>query len=364
MCISPIVIKNPNAGAKKIGLNLLKDCTSATIKVPCGHCSECIAVRQMELIQRVLMEGTFCHLFFGTFTYNDSALPSVNINGYNIRYASADDFVNMIKRVRKVSLYPFRYFVVSERGSKHGRPHFHLLLSTPKGDVDPLNLERYFSDLFFGEWRRNYGSTRKPVYMPLCTLSRRYYDGRLSTNFDFHFVDPRFSDGGVADVGFYVIKYLMKADKHTNRLQQALKLNLHPSIYASIWDMVKSKTFFSKGYGLLDFVGRKSTNAIDKSDINEGVRKHIRKGIKYGLGKFPYPVFIHPISGATFPLSAYYKHYFFTDGDASLYWLENVEGSPYLDNIHDSEIKSLNQILSVIERYRRNCDLVEDKSFL
>lgn len=364
MCISPIIIKNPNAGAKKVGLNLLKDCTSATIKVPCGHCPECIAVRQMEFIQRVLMESSICHIFFGTFTYNDDSLPVANINGYNIKYASSVDFVNMIKRVRKVSQYPFRYFVVSERGSKYGRPHFHLLLSTPKSRVEPYTLESYFSSLFLSEWRRNYGDTRNPSYKPLCTLSRKYIDGRLSTNYDFHYVDPRFSDGGVADVGFYVMKYLLKADKHTNRLQQALRLNLHPSIYSCIWDLVKSKTLFSKGYGLIDFVGRKSTTSIKSSDINEQIRLHIRKGIKYGIGKFPYPVFIHPLSGLTFPLSPYYRHYFFTDEDATLYWLENVENSPYVDSIHDSDIKALNQTLSVIERYRRYCELVEQKSFL
>ena len=363
MCISPIRIKNPNYGAKKVGLNLLKDCTSAFINVPCRVCPQCIAARQMELIQRVLMESQFSHLFFGTFTYNNESLPTWNINGYNIHYARRDDFQNMLKRVRNISIYPFRYFAVSEFGSKYGRPHYHLILSVPQMD-EPLNIERYFYNLFLNQWRKNYGSDRKPIYRNLCTLSRKFVDGRLSTNYDFHFVNPLYSDAGVADVGFYVLKYLLKADKHEQNLQRALRMNLHPTLYNVVWDVVKSKTLFSKGFGLMEHDLSRCRESFDRERISDVVRNHIRKGIEFGKGKFDYPVFIHPLTGATFPLSDYYKNYFLTDKDAFAYYFENVGNSPYLDSIHDSEIKAQNQIDTIIDQYRRRCDVVTSKTFL
>ena len=53
MCLSPVMIPNPYAGAKvDSDVRKLKDCTSAYIPVPCGHCSECIHTAQMSLMQR------------------------------------------------------------------------------------------------------------------------------------------------------------------------------------------------------------------------------------------------------------------------------------------------------------------------
>lgn len=364
MCISPKYIPNPNFGMKKEGFHLLKDCTSAFIAIPCRVCPQCIAVRQMELIQRIHMESLFCHLFFCTLTYNDASLPVFDVNGYSIKYARSQDFTDLIKRVRKYSNYPFRAFGVSEFGSKYGRPHFHLIVSVPKSSGDFSVIERHLSSLFLREWRRNYGSTRKPIYQVLCTFTRKYYDGRLSTNFDFHYINPMYSDDGVADVGFYVLKYLLKADKHEKKLQQALHMNLHPTLYRVVWDVVRSDTHISKGIGLLDFSTRGQRSSYTADMFNSKVVSHIRKGIDYGKGKFPYPVFLHPLTGKTFPLSHYYKDYFFTPEDAFSYYYDNVGNSPYLDSIHDADIKALNQTLSVIDKYKRRCDIVNSKTFL
>lgn len=363
MCISPNYIPNPNLGAKKVGFNLLKDCTSEYIPVPCHHCPQCVAVRQMELIERVHMEASICHLFFGTLTYNDEFLPTYNVNGYDIHYARMEDVSDMIKRVRRHADYPFRYIIVSEFGSKYGRPHVHLLLSVPKV-ADPSVIENHFYHLILKYWSRNYGSLRKPIYKPLCTFTRRFVAGRLSTNYDFHYVNPLYSDGSVADVGFYILKYMLKADQHEQRLQQALRLNLIPELYDIVYKKVKSKQLFSKGFGLLDFTDHKANHKFSTDIINDSIRQHIRKGIAYGVGKSPFPLFINPLDGKTFPLSEYYKHHFFTARDAYDYYFENVENSPYIDSIHDADIKSLNQTLSVIDKYKSRCDVVNSKTFL
>lgn len=111
----------------------MKDCESQYIEVPCGHCPQCIANRQMQFVQRVQMEELANHLFFCSLTYNNDSLPQVcTSTGYTIRYADVTDVQNMFKRLRKRNAFgrPFRYFGVSELGSKRGRPHpfsYHIL---------------------------------------------------------------------------------------------------------------------------------------------------------------------------------------------------------------------------------------------
>lgn len=125
MCVSPIRIKNPNLGLT--GPNAqFKDTISHMIDVPCGVCSECVAVRQMQYVQRLQMEELVNHFFFCTLTYNDEMMPCVTTStGYVIRFADVSDVQNMFKRLRKRNAFgrPFRYFAVSELGKQRGRPH-------------------------------------------------------------------------------------------------------------------------------------------------------------------------------------------------------------------------------------------------
>lgn len=126
MCVRPITIPNPNYGLSKVGFGFMKDCVSKFITVPCGHCPECIANKQMQFVQRIQMEELENHLFYCTLTYNNESLPVVTTStGYDIRYADIRDVQNMIKRLRKSNVFgrPFRYFGVSELGSKKARPH-------------------------------------------------------------------------------------------------------------------------------------------------------------------------------------------------------------------------------------------------
>lgn len=97
------------------------------LRVPCGHCPECIANKQMQLVQRVQMESLSNYIFFATLTYNKDSLPHVlTSTGYDIPFADIRDLQNCFKRLRKSNAFTrsFRYFAVSELGSKKGRPHF------------------------------------------------------------------------------------------------------------------------------------------------------------------------------------------------------------------------------------------------
>lgn len=56
-----------------------KDGDSAVIYVPCGHCCECVAAKQNALVQRVVAESSYNHLFFCTLTYDNKHLPVLEI---------------------------------------------------------------------------------------------------------------------------------------------------------------------------------------------------------------------------------------------------------------------------------------------
>lgn len=370
--------------------NYFKDVTSAFIQVPCGHCPQCIARKQTDMIQRVHMESLFNYLFFCTLTYNQDSLPIRELNGFNISFADISDVQNMFKRIRKRFSLPFRYTVTSEFGSKHGRPHFHLLISVPKNDNDtiytPYQIENHLQDLFLSEWRRNYGSSRSPLYHPLCTYYKKWIGNRLSYNFDLHYIEPLFSDGGVADVGFYVMKYMLKPSPREEKLYKALKLNLdtdkflyddtgnlligknglpveNPFSFRYNWRDIRSKFILSKGFGLLkqgqEYNPKK--HKIYEDLIEPKVRSHIRKGIEFGKKNFDYPVFLHPRTGQTFPLSSYYQRYFLSAEDKWYFYMNSK--SPYVDAfpIADDTPRDLYQ--QAMEKYQRQCNIVEQKEF-
>lgn len=314
------MIDNPYRGLSRVGINRYHDCTSQKIPVPCGNCPTCISLRQSYFVQRVQMESLDHHLFFCTLTYRQSQIRTMNINGRKIKYADWSDVTNMFKRLRNRG-YQFSYFCVSEYGGNTHRPHFHFLMSVPKGVNETFwdikALEHFWADRILGEWRRNYGSKRKPKYKALCQLVVNHY-GRT---FDFHHVDPSATANGEGDVAFYVTKYLLKSDEWLDRLKSALKLNLSPEKFEEVWKILKPKCNISKDWG---------------SPSSPAVIQHIRKGIdksKKGSSLFPY--FINPVTGQTFPLAPYYQKRFMTLNDKEYFYLKGDDSR--LDNIVESD---------------------------
>ena len=152
MCVSPISIPNKNHYLRREDRERLikkfpyKDYTSLYIKVPCGHCQECIRQKQDALVQRVMLESLKNHLFMCTLTYQNKFLPFINVNGKKIRYADPRDVQLMIKMLKKDNAFgiPFRYMAVSEFGEERHRPHFHVLFLFPKSYF-PDEKESYIS---------------------------------------------------------------------------------------------------------------------------------------------------------------------------------------------------------------------------
>lgn len=361
MCLHPILIPNPNYGRryKEGDVRNLYDCTSQYIYAPCGHCPQCIAVRQMYIVQRVQMESLENHLFFATLTYNHESLPRIDTSsGYSIPYADINDIQNCFKRLRKSGSLgrPFRYFAVTERGSTYGRPHAHCLFFVPKDPrdsmLDCLNLEYNLFHSLLHEWRRNVAppvwsdkkqawrpNTRSPVYQDLCTYYRRFIGGKLSATYDCHYCIPSQTDAGLASVAFYVCKYMLKPSTKETRLQQALRLNLPEDEYDEIWSLVRSRYLASKHFGL-----------------NPSAVNHLRESIAYSIANdMDYPCFINPDSGQTFPLARYYRSkgdiYPYTD--ALRFYEISHRNSSRLDSVVDPEHLTVDQFNKKIYEYEK-----------
>lgn len=294
----------------------------------------------MNLIQRSRIMALDHYIFFATLTYNPESLPIYTLDdGRTIPYADISDVQKMFKRIRKDNLFlrPFKYLFVSERGKK-GRPHYHGMIFIPKSKEDdtlyPAVMEKHISNVLISEWRRNYGSRRNPIWKPLFTYRVKYAHGKRYCNFDCHYVVPHSTDHGSDDVAFYISKYVLKPSIRENRLQQALKLNLTPDQYEQVWNIVRSRSFTSLGFGgYTELEKRYVRNCIERSaDEPDGLKY-------YGL------------DGSTQPLSRYYRK--FLDEEHAI---RSFKARP--DYIED---RSVSEKLQVIENGRIIQEKVNNK---
>lgn len=357
LCISPITIPNPNLGKSfsKGSVWSLKDCTSSTIRVPCGHCPECVHSKQMQLCQRAYMESLSNYLFFATLTYNSECLPRVvTSTGYSISFADWRDLQLTFKRLRKRNSFtrPFRYLAVSERGSKRGRPHFHILFFVPKFSNDdeftPRNLENIMWHALLDEWKRNVSSNRRnPDYVKLLTYKRKYRFGKMISNYDLHYVQPSISDG-IASVAFYVTKYMLKRSDKETRLQQALKLNLPEDEYDLVWDLVHSRVDTSLFFGL---------NPNPFGDFDDKIISYLRGCVKRST---EFAKFFNPSDGKSTPLAHYYKSFpqIYTLDDA-LRLKEDL--SDAADDGFYFDRKYYSQLIKSVRDYEKTISQVADR---
>lgn len=289
----PILIKNVNYGNTS-SLSYLSDTTSQYIPVPCGHCSSCVNLRQQYILQRCQMEAFDHDFYMLSITYNQESLPIHEVGDYRLAYVDFSDWQKMLKMIRKYEDLPkFRYLVVTEYGGKRHRPHLHAVLSFPRTSdcrSDKVSMALRLHRIFLKYWRRNYGSSRSPVWKPLLTYKRT----RRSWNYDLHYVDPWLTKGGINDVAFYVSKYCLKHDEWYENLQRRLYMTLDEDDYKEARSLLHPKIIMSKGFG---------------DPLNEKVITHIRKGIDFAIDDpmALYPYFLSPVNGTTFPLAPYYR---------------------------------------------------------
>lgn len=121
MCVCPISVKN-----RKLDYDPLVD--RLYNLVPCGQCYECQESKRNGFEVRSLFEFYYTQKIGGstyyiTLTYNNECVPK--LPDTDLMVGSVDDVQRFLKRLRKKSVSPFRYFIVSEYGSKTYRPHYH-----------------------------------------------------------------------------------------------------------------------------------------------------------------------------------------------------------------------------------------------
>lgn len=332
MCIHPILIKNKSRiySGKVLANPELYDTTSQYIYVNCGVCSECLKMKQLYLIQRVQLEALDNYIYFLTFTYSDEMLPSVVINDIVHYYASIDDIQKMFKRVRKnYSLPSFKYIYVSEYGSKKHRPHFHMLLFFRKSDVgyklyDPVNFQYKLFDLFKKEWRRNLGSTRKPIYKPLFNYKCISTPSGVKRNFDCHYVNPTLSNSQECDVAFYVSKYVLKYDSWFDKKRIALYKNLSHDDYIKYYSLLRPRVLYSKQFGVTPYSKEYIRNCIDNVSIT-------------------HPLFINPLNGHLSPMSPYLFNKFGNLSDKYRFFYSAVNPDSICDSFHYNDLDSLHK---------------------
>lgn len=90
--------------------------------IDCGKCQGCLARARSDWATRIYHESTcWDRNAFLTLTYDDDHLPEDG----KIR---KDDIQWFIRKLRKESNRPIRYYACGEYGEKTGRPHYHAII--------------------------------------------------------------------------------------------------------------------------------------------------------------------------------------------------------------------------------------------
>lgn len=121
------------------------------IYVPCGKCNICRLNYIKRWLSRLSQESEFCDLtLFSTLTFDDDHYDESAISD---PVKQKDILQKFLKRLRKFchSIFSFKYFAVSELGSKTERLHFHSLFFI-KSQLDKSSLILAFESLMKNAW--------------------------------------------------------------------------------------------------------------------------------------------------------------------------------------------------------------------
>lgn len=298
--------------------------------VPCGKCPACVANKESAIIQRVELHCEFYHAFMVTLTYNNDMLPHlVTSSGRDIVYANYKDIQDMFRRIRTQNLIEreFSYIVVSELGSKKGRPHFHMIFFVRKYEFDDYNyiksLESNLWHLFFNQWKRRVGGSDKcPTFAPLFTYKVKYVLGKRISNYDCHYVDDNTAkNNGKSDVVFYLLKYLYKRSDRELSLRELLSRELDYDEFYDTWKVVKSSWRSSKGIGLPIITDKSDDfDKYYKQYVDDKIKSFIKLSSLDKSAMFP---MFYSKYGKTYPLSKIYKNIYMSLDDVALFAKRN-----------------------------------------
>ncbi|WNK14504.1 MAG: replication initiator protein [Microvirus sp.] len=205
---------------------LNKDAVLFNLKLPCGQCVGCRLERSRQWALRCIHESKlYENNIFVTLTYDDEHLP--HDSGLNHRH-----FQLFIKRLRKSTTTPIRYYMCGEYGEQNARPHYHAIIF-------------------------NYTFDDATVWMRTITGSKLYRSKKLESLWTFGFS----SFGAVTfESAAYVARYVMKkvtgpnSSSHYQSVSTATgevhqispeynRMSLKPGIGSHWYDKFKSDVF-------------------------------------------------------------------------------------------------------------------------
>lgn len=110
------------SGKRSIVFNLNEGYKDLSLQLPCGQCIGCKLERSRQWAIRCVHEASlYQNNCFITLTYSDDKLPPHG----SLRL---EDFQKFMKRLRKSSESPIRFFHCGEYGEQTSRPHYHACL--------------------------------------------------------------------------------------------------------------------------------------------------------------------------------------------------------------------------------------------
>lgn len=130
------------------------------VYVPCGKCVFCRHAKQVDIINRSILETLQydCPPFFFTLTYNNANLPR---NGskvsYELRYKDVQDFFKRLRHRwdKKKLKHNVRYLVAGEYGHRFHRPHYHVILwNNPYNCNELMPVAAELREDIFLSWRK------------------------------------------------------------------------------------------------------------------------------------------------------------------------------------------------------------------
>lgn len=327
MCTNPILIPNKSRVSKKghivaPSFHLQHDTSSLYIRVPCGQCAECIKKKQINIMQRSQILEMSYHPFFFTLTYDNIHLRTLSLSsGEEYAYCDWTDITKMLKLIRKYWDLPrkIKYIIVNEYGKQTKRPHYHGIFYVEKlaGDNfgDILNLQAYVTSMLLRYYCRNVGTNRNPIFEPLFTFSQKRVFGKLTKNFDCHYILSSTKDDK-SNPTIYILKYMFKESKYIKWLKMHLKETLTHvddtnevdlSEYRFAWNLLKPRCVYSKNFGL-KYVD-KQYKRREVREFNPGTKEFVSKN--FDLSKHDpdakLPQIYNTASGKGFTISSYYR---------------------------------------------------------
>lgn len=271
MCNTPILIKNPNRFGKKYKPTI--DIDSQYIRVPCGKCPQCRALRQIRLIQRIYLESLRSDVYMISLSYDNKHLPTFSYNGKSYQYSDKQHTTNMFKRLRDI-LPPFKYLLFNEYGKVKSRAHWHILLFLPKQDIsdfEHLTFTKFLYDIFSVQWAINVGSDKCPILEPLYTYIKK---GNKCT-FDLHRVTEL--RGSFDDCYYYVSKYLLKNHKTMSKFVSHLesKIKTLSNMCSNCSDLDEELQIDSEIQQLKDYLLKVKPRVIQSKGFADFTRSEI-----------------------------------------------------------------------------------------